>query len=132
MSRMEKPLGYISIAKALELDVNGFQNYVICFPRAKWLLTRNFMFEQNFIEKQETNMHHTVPIYNVIKNTSKIGIVLPRYDENDKPFLFIPRTYNKQRLDKMNNRKTILRDYYIFEVNDDFEIYSDAKLTFFQ
>ena len=56
MSRMEKPLGYIKIARALELDVNGYQNYVVCFPRAKWLLTRNFMFEQNFMEKEETNM----------------------------------------------------------------------------
>ena len=129
---MQKPMGFISIAKAIELDVNGYQNYVVLFPRAKWLLVRNAMFEQNFVDKTEKNMHHTVPIYNVIKNDSKIGIVLPRYDDNDKPFLFIPRTYNKRRLDRMNSRKTILRDYYIFEVNDDFEIDSDAKLTFFQ
>ena len=129
---MQKPMGFISIARALELDANGYQNYVVLFPRAKWLLVRNAMFEQNFIDKTEKNMHHTVPIYNVIKNDSKIGIVLPRFDDNDKPFLFIPRTYNKRRLDKMNSRKTILRDYYIFEVNDDFEIDSDAKLTFFQ
>tara|TARA_B100001939_G_C16657454_1_gene494459 strand:- start:66 stop:455 length:390 start_codon:yes stop_codon:yes gene_type:complete len=129
---MQKPMGFISIARALELDVNGYQNYVVLFPRAKWLLVRNAMFEQNFIDKTEKNMHHTVPIYNVIKNDKKIGIVLPRFDDNDKPFLFIPRTYNKRRLDRMNSRKTILRDYYIFEVNDDFEIDSDAKLTFFQ
>ena len=129
---MQKPMGFISIARALELDVNGYQNYVVLFPRAKWLLVRNAMFEQNFIDKTEKNMHHTVPIYNVIKNDKKIGIVLPRFDDNDKPFLFIPRTYNKRRLDRMNSRTTILRDYYIFEVNDDFEIDSDAKLTFFQ
>ena len=129
---MQKPMGFISIARAIELDVNGYQNYVVLFPRAKWLLVRNAMFEQNFVDKIEKNMHHTVPIYNVIKNDSKIGIVLPRYDDNDKPFLFIPRTYNKRRLDRMNSRKTILRDYYIFDVNDDFEIDSDAKLTFFQ
>ena len=129
---MQKAMGFINIAKATELDVNGYQNYVVLFPRAKWLLVRNAMFEQNFIEKAEDNMHHSVSIYSVVKNNNKIGIALPRYDENDKPFLFIPKTYNKRRLDKMNSRKTILRDYYIFDVNDDFEIDSDAKLTFFQ
>ena len=128
----EKALGYINIAKASELDVHGMQNYVILFPRAKWLMVRNVMFEQNFMEKLETNTHSSVPIYSIVKNSNKIGFALPRYGENDKPFLFIPKTYNKKRMGRMNHRKTILRNYYIFEVNEDFELYNDANLTFFQ
>lgn len=128
----QKALGYIKIAKALELDANGMQNYVVLFARAKWLMVRNTMFEQNYIEKKESNTHTSVPIYSIIKNSDKIGFALPRYDENNKPFLFIPKTYNNRRMGKMNHRKTILREYYIFEVNADFELYDDASLTFFQ
>jgi len=48
-------------------------------------------------------------------------------------FLFIPRTYkSKWRADTNDKKYAVLRDYYIYDVDDDYIIQDDARLLFYQ
>ena len=73
-----------------------------------------------------------VPVYNIFKyhgkESFKIGFALPRLTKTDKrkKYLYIPKTT------KPNQRVKISRAYYIFDVDDDYNINNRARLMFQQ
>jgi len=116
---------------------DGIKYFSAFFPRAKWAFFKNENYEEivNKIDNKEKDAFDyysskaSVPKYTIFKNSKKIGIALPRENELHK-FLYIPRTYKKKMLS--NRKYSILRDYYIFDLEDDFMIRENSRLMFFQ
>lgn len=114
----------------------GIEYFSAYFPRAKWALFENEEYEKAIdkIEKKTKDAFDyyksktSVPKYTIFKNSKKIGIALPRENELHK-FLYIPHTYSNKTKDK---KYSILRDYYIFDVEEDFTIKENSRLMFFQ
>ena len=70
----------------------------------------------------------------VLKNGKKIGVALPRItDEDEEKFLFLPKTYRSSWHTKTDSEKyAIMRNYYIYDIADDFTINDNALLLFYQ
>ena len=112
------------------------------FPRTKWALFENKYYNSDvkgFIsQKKETLEHYQsitqIPKYVVLKNGKKIGVALPRItDEDEEKFLFLPKTYRSSWHIKTNSEKyAIMRNYYIYDIADDFTINDNALLLFYQ
>lgn len=110
------------------------------FPRTFWTFFKNDWRDQSI--KQITDGHKdaesfhgrkdNVPVYNIFKyhgkESFKIGFALPRITKTDKQkkYLYIPKTT------KPNQRMKISRPYYIFDVDDDWNINNMARLMFKQ
>jgi hypothetical protein len=124
------------IYKCTSEDGNIF--YSVKFPRIVWALFENKYYDRDVSASTHTDnvyRHEThVPKYNIFRNHVKIGNAYPRLTEDDAKFLFIPRTYVKRNTGRMGRpKRPINRNYYIYEVNDDYEIQEkDAKLLFYQ
>ena len=130
------------IATRLELrykQEEDIEYYRASFPRAKWAFFENEFYESDISTfNSGTNEHYrtiyAIPKYTIFKKGKKIGIALPRVSEfADKKFLFVPNTY-KQKWNVSTNVKkySVLRDYYIYEVDDDYVIEDGARLFFYQ
>ena len=111
------------------------EKFMIKFPRGFWNLFYNKYRDETIErfndgdESDEMKGYHSnvnnVPVYNVYKNGKKASIALPRYTkEENKPFLLIPK------MNKGLVRSPIAKNYYIFDVDDDFNINHMAKLMF--
>ena len=72
-----------------------------------------------------------VPKYNIHKNGRKIGVALARniQDDNNKPFLFIPDT--RKLYKRKHGYFGIGRNYYIFNVDNDYLMPDEAILLRF-
>ena len=110
------------------------------FPRAKWAFFENEFYDDD-IEKLKSGQKlehyktvYTVPKYVIFKDGHKIGIALPRTNEQDKVnFLFIPNTYRSKWQTNTNNKKyAVLRNYYIYDIDDEYIINDGARLLFYQ
>ena len=100
--------------------------------RIKWALFENNYYDKDiekFNNKDENNKYtslQSIPKYSVWKNGNKIGPGLIRQTEEGKPFIFIPKTYKK------GGSLSISRDYYIYEIDDDYNIDNKARMLFYQ
>jgi hypothetical protein len=116
---------------------NGIEYISAKFPRALWALFLNEKYDDiikridnedidtlNFYKKKSF-----VPKYTIFKNNNKIGIAIPREPEENHRFLFIPNTYKG---DKEKKDVSIHRDYYIFDIDEKYNIKDEARLIFFQ
>ena len=119
-----------------EEDVEYFK---ASFPRAKWVFFENDFYNEDVEQFNNGNTEFyksltSIPKYLIFKNKKKIGFALPRISEfADRKFLFIPRTYkSKWRADTNNKKYAILREYYIYDVDDEYIIQDDARLLFYQ
>jgi len=84
---------------------------------------------EGFNNKDEDNKYtslHSIPKYHVYKDKVKLGPVLTRKTFEDKPFLFIPKTYKK------GGKLAITKDYYIYDVDEEYKINEKATLIFYQ
>ena len=109
---------------------------VIKFARGFWTLFFNDYREQSIKQVEdgdkEAKPFHgrtdNVPVYNIFRDNRKIGFALPRiaHTEKQQKYLFIPKTT------KPNQRIKISRPYYIFDVDDDYNINNMARLMFRQ
>ena len=100
--------------------------------RVHWALFENDYYDEDikkFNEQDEDNQYRTlqqIPKYHVYKNNIKLGPALPRMTADGKPFLLIPKTH------KTNKTKYISRNYYLYDVDDDFNINEKGSLKFYQ
>jgi len=100
--------------------------------RIKWALFENNYYDKDiegFNNKDEDNKYtslHSIPKYHVYKDKVKLGPVLARKTFEDKPFLFIPKTYKK------GGKLAITKDYYIYDVDEEYKINEKATLIFYQ
>jgi len=132
--------GYICKHFKEETDKEYYQ---IIFPGNKiiWAFFENEHYEQNIEDFKENNdsikeffkARTCIPKYTIYRDKKKIGTALPRnaHEHDDKPFLYIPKTL-KKRGKYSKNRKAIGRNYYIFDVDDDYIINDSARLLFYQ
>ena len=109
------------------------------FPRAKLAFFENEFYSDD-VEKlnngeklEHYKKVHTVPKYTIFKNSRKIGIALPRTHEmNDVSFLFIPNTYKSKWQGTHDKKYAVLRNYYIYDIDDEYVINDGARLLFYQ
>ena len=100
--------------------------------RIKWALFENNYYDKDiekFNNKDENNKYtslQSIPKYYVYKDNVKLGPVLPRKTIENKPFLFIPQTYKK------GGKLLITKDYYIYDVDEEYNINEKAILIFYQ
>ena len=108
--------------------------FMIKFPRGNWTFFFNKFRDETIArindgdESEELQGYkgniNNVPVYSVYKNGRKASIALPRYTkEENNPYLFIPK--NKQPF-----KPGIIKNYYIFDVDDEFNIKHMASLMF--
>lgn len=129
--------GGVIAAFLSELESKGGIKYIGAkFPRAYWAFFENESYD-DIIERIENKDKDTlgfyknkafVPKYTIFKNDVKIGIALPKMKEKTQ-FLFIPSTYKGIKQEKENS---ILRKYYIFDIDENYKIKENARLMFFQ
>ena len=119
-----------------EEDVEYFK---ASFPRAKWVFFENDFYDEDVEQFNNGDTEHyktftSIPKYLIFKNKKKIGFALPRVsDFADRKFLFIPITYkNKWRTDTNDKKYAVLRNYYIYDVDDEYIIEDGARLIFYQ
>jgi len=130
------------IATTLQLrykQEEDIEYYRASFPRAKWAFFENDFYHEDIDTfNNGDNSHYksltSIPRYAIFKNKKKIGFALPRVSEfANMKFLFIPKTHkNKWRPDTNNKKYAVLRDYYIYDIDDDYVIQDDARLLFYQ
>jgi hypothetical protein len=109
------------------------------FPRAKWAFFENEFYNDD-VEKLKSGQKlehyktvHTVPKYTIFKNNHKIGIALPRTNPNlEVNFLFIPNTYRSKWQSTNDKKYAVLRNYYIYDIDDNYVINDGARLLFYQ
>ena len=100
--------------------------------RIQWALFENDYYAKdikNFNKKDKDNQYkslNSIPKYHVYKNSTKLGPVLTRETFEGKPFLFIPKSYKK------GGTVSIKRDYYIYDVDEEYNINEKATLLFYQ
>lgn len=123
------------LVKTVTNDITYFKAQ---FPRAHWAFFWRIDYE-DAIDSIGTDISRyksesSVPKYGIYKDGIKLGNAYPRISESDSKFLYIPKTYTKK--DRANRRRPkykILREYYIYDINDNYEINEkDAKLLFYQ
>ena len=120
-----------------------YHECVFLNSKIRWLLFENEYYEDDVKDftngNEETKGHYksisSIPKYSIHKNKVKIGIMLPRISHSDdnRPFLFAPKTV----ITKMNKRRGLYptkigRDYFIYDVDEDYEIKENARLLFYQ
>ncbi len=112
---------------------DNIEYYLAQFPRAHWALFWNVDY-QNSIDSVGTDIARyksvsSIPKYGIYKDYIKLGNAYPRQADNGDNFLYIPKTYTKKdRAHFSKSRYRILRDYYIYDINDNYEINEkDAK-----
>ena len=98
--------------------------------RIKWAIFTNQYYDED-IKKFGTNESKyksitSIPKYSVWKNGKKIGPGLIRMTDEDNPFIFIPKTYKK------GGNIAISRDYYIYDIDDEYNINDRAQMLFYQ
>ena len=99
------------------------KNIIVCTLNSgnKWLFLSNPNYEEN-IEDSKTDKEfykspHQVPKYSIFKNGNKIGIAMPREFLQSR-FLYIPTPAKEKR------------NFYIFDIDDEYNINKDARLMF--
>ena len=125
---------YVSTNRVMQTkDANRM---VVKFARGYWTLFYNDYREQSIAQikdgDKEAKPFHgrtdNVPVYNIYRQNRKIGFALPRvaHTEKKQKYLYIPKTT------KLNQRIKISRPYYIFDVDDEYNIKHMARLLFRQ
>mgnify|MGYP003144767756 CR=1 FL=1 len=106
--------------------------YLAKFPRQRWIFFENQFYYRDIKlikERDEKTLKiykgiSSVPKYVIHRDSKKIGFALPRITKDEeRKYLFIPSTKisNSMRM-KGINKKTISRDYFIYEINDEYII----------
>ena len=131
-------LNSVAHLKHVENDKGGY--HIAIFPKTKWLLFENHTYygDVESTEDGENEYYksiHMIPKYHVMKNRVKISMALPRLDINNEPYLFIPKTnkYSQRKIIGTKRDKikySITKNYYIFDVDDEYVIHDNAKLFF--
>ena len=98
--------------------------------RVTWAIFTNNYYDEDIkkfgTDESKYKSITSIPKYSVWKNGNKIGPGLIRQTEEGKPFIFIPKTYKK------GGSLAISRDYYIYEIDDDYNIDNKARMLFYQ
>ena len=96
-------------------------DYIVAYfnKRPKWLLNENLYYNES-MQDDFPNEHykapHNVPKYTIMKDRRKAGKFFPREAENGHKYLFSPKT------------KAIKTAYYIFDVDDNYNILDNAQI----
>lgn len=130
-----------AVAKKITKDYEGEMRtfIMVIFPRTRWVMYENTHYYED-LESTESGENeyykhvHMIPKYSVFKNREKVSIALPRVDQNDKPYLFIPKGW-KKGVHKLSNKDrskySLSKEFYIFNINEEFliEEYADIYFT---
>ena len=94
--------------------------YIVYFnKRPLWLLLRNIYYHET-MKDEFPNQHYKskqqVPIYSIMKNGKKTGSLFPRIADNGQSFLYCPI------------QKGIKKEYYVWDIQDDYIIRDKANI----
>jgi|TARA_Y100000310_G_scaffold75_1_gene92 hypothetical protein len=139
--------------------INVFTTY-FHNPKRKWVFYPHGLYEYccDNIDNPDIKYAHTglIPKYNIYESVfrdgswqkiGKIGYCLPRTSKNDSNFLLVPvnfksnrarRKYYQLSKQKIKNKfrymnrndMSIIRNYYIFDIDDDYIIKDKARLMY--
>ncbi len=126
-----------AVAKKMLKEHEGeMLNYIlVTFPRTRWVMYENqHYYEDLETTESGTNEHYNhvamIPKYVIYKNKEKVSVALPRIDQHDHPFLFIPKGWKKMVVSKDKSKYTLSKQFYIFHINEEFLIEEYADVYF--
>jgi len=102
---------------------DGKKDIIVCTLKSgnQWLFLSNENYKENVEDSKTTKEFykspHQVPKYSIYKSSQKIGVAMPREFLTSK-FLYIPKP-GKER-----------KNFYVFDVDNDYNINKDARLMF--
>ena len=129
-------LNSAAVCRAVENDKGGY--ILAVFPRTRWVLFKNTHYYNDVANAESGDSEHykhisMIPRYHVHKNNTKVSMALPRLDRANEPFLFIPKNINNKKLVRSKKDKlkfSLTKNYYIFDVDDEYNINDNAKIYF--